>query len=219
MIGFGWLLKGLQVLGIRGRDGQASQVPGAAMVAVMWLIAVLMLGWGLVAVGKSMGRSEGKATCAVAKVATVVTAHQDYVHDIQDGNAKVAELESQLTTLRDQRETLQRKLAHVPHVVPTPACPDPGGVRLSVGGLLQWNAALGHPGVPADACGADEGSASACAAAARDSGVSLEQAERNARRNFELASGIRAQCQALIERVRQREAQAAQQTSTFDPQE
>jgi hypothetical protein len=219
VIGFGWILKGLEVLGIRGRPGQATLVPGAAMVAVMWLIAVLMLGWGLLAVGKSMGRAEGKATCAVAKVATVATAHQDYVRDIQDGHAKVAELESQLTTLRDQRETLQRKLAHVPRVVPTPACPDPGGVRLSVGGLLQWNAALGHPGLPADACGADEGPAGACAAAARDSGVSLEQAERNARRNFELASSIRAQCQALIERVRQREAQATQQPFPFDPQE
>ena len=102
--------------------------------------------------------------------------------------------------------TLKRRTAHVPQLVATEACPRPGDVRLSVGAVRLYDAALGGADqqLPGGACGA-AGDASGAGAAAgpgtaceQPSAVTAGRFQDVAQANAELHGSCMVRLQRLV---------------------
>ncbi|MBI5334725.1 MAG: hypothetical protein HZB72_09115 [Burkholderiales bacterium] len=200
----GWLLK-LRALPWAAYAWSLATV--VAVAALVWLIYLL-------------GRLDERAIQATAHAQrtqeAVQAALREQAASLARGAADVAALRQERDQLQRRYTDLQRRLAHVPKLSPTPGCTDPAGVRLTAGAVRLWNAALGHPDVPAGACGAygpaaGAGAADRDAACSQPSGITLEQAGDNAQRNFSTCAAIRAQCQALISNLQRERALSTQQ--------
>jgi hypothetical protein len=175
------------VIGAINALWQAARTTGASGPAV-GLVAVLsaaVLGltwlWGYsvghtgVAAREETAIATERASVAMDNTQLVRQAHDDYVERQRAGEAVATDLRHQLAEREQRITTLQRRLAHVPSIVPTEACPRPDDVRLSVGAVRLYDAALSAsaPGgaseqLPGGACGAagDAGAAGAAGAAA-----------------------------------------------------
>lgn len=153
--------------------------PGKALLAIGAVAALCGLAWGW---GYAVGHSH--VATAVAEVREQLA--DDKVQAAKDAQtefqARVREGEQASKNLRDELQardalisTLKRSSAHVPQLVATEACPRPGDVRLSVGAVRLYDAALGGEDqqLPTSACGA-AGDASGAGAAA-ESGAACEQ--------------------------------------------
>lgn len=200
----GWLLK------LRALPWAASARSLATVVAVAALVWLIYL----------LGRLDERAIQAAAQAQRTQEAVQAALRaqaaSLERGAADVAALRQERDRLQRRNTDLQRRLAHVPKLAPTPGCTDPAGVRLTAGAVRLWNSALGHPDVPSGACGADGPAAGAGApdgdaACSQPTGITLEQAGDNAQRNFSTCAAIRAQCQALITNLQRERALSTQQ--------
>lgn len=186
---------------------------GDLVTGLIWALAVIAVGLGLIKVGHYQGRQELLLEQRQGDLKKLTDMHAEYVAEIERGNGQVRALLAARDLLVNERDELQRRLAHVPQTVPTSRCPEPGAVHLTLGAVRLWNADLGYPGLPAGACGADgtaagvEAPDGVCSA---DSGIGIFEARDNVRSNFRACTAIRAQCQALIDNLNRR----AQRLST-----
>ena len=146
---------------------------------IAFVVALLLaLCGGLFGGGYHLGTRVAEGACAQAKTDEIVAAHADYVRQVEAGASAVQALTVDLAKSASFTKTLQRRLADVqvlaPRTASSPAS-DPGQpqlvdpaepvARLSAGAVSLWNSALAGADVPAGACGADDPTAPACAAA------------------------------------------------------
>ena len=135
-------------------------------------------------------------------------AHKEYSKRVQLGEQAAQGLRAELAA-RDRRiSNLQRSVAHVAPLVASEACPRPDDVRLSVGAVRLYDAALGAgPGgageqLPGGACGAAAGAGAASAAGAgceQPSAVTVGRLREVAQANAELQGECMTRLQRLVE--------------------
>jgi hypothetical protein len=159
-------------------SGAARRNPWTVLVVLATIVVLCGLSW---AWGNAVGR--GGIAKAVAKVqqahadevaSAVEEAQQEHRERERMGNQAAADLRGQLAERDARIATLKREVAHVPKVVKTAQCPEPGVVRMSVGAVRLYDTALtggAHQQLPGSACGA-AGAASAAADAGACSAAS-----------------------------------------------
>jgi hypothetical protein len=200
-----------------GASGPALSLVGLLTLALLGLAWCwgYSVGHANVAVRESLAIATDRASTAMDQTQAVAQAHDDFVERQRAGEAVAMDLRSQLAT-RDRRiNQLQRSLSHVPAIVPTEACPRPDDVRLSVGAVRLYDAALAASGpggagdeLPGGACGA-VGDASGSGAAAAGGGceqpstVTLGQFQDVAQQNAALLGECMARLSRLVEFVSQ----------------
>jgi hypothetical protein len=185
-------------------------VLAACGVAWCWGYSV---GHAGVAAREEVAIATERSSVAMDNTQLVRQAHDDYVERQRAGEAVAMDLRRQLAE-RDARITnLQRRLAHVPSIVPTEACPRPDDLRLSVGAVRLYDSALSAsaPGgagdeLPGGTCGAaaDAGAAGVAAASGgceQPSALTVGQFRDVAQRNAALHGECMARLQRLVEFV------------------
>jgi len=140
--------------------------------------------------------------------AAVALATESFQADAARGQKAVSTMQARLAQLEADNDSLTRSLAHVPRVASTAACPQPGAARLTRGGVLRLNTALGHPELPASAAAVPGAAAGADPAGisepAEPSGISVDDAQSNAEINYGRCAAIRTRCLALIDFLKAR---------------
>lgn len=127
-------------------------------------------------------------------VREVELAQEQHREAQRQGDQAAADLRHQLAQRDARIATLKREVAHVPKLVPTAQCPEPGAVHLSVAAVRLYDAALtggADQQLPSGACGA-AGAASgaadpaACNAGQQPSAVTMATFQDVATANAEL---------------------------------
>jgi hypothetical protein len=190
--------------------GLVRKAPGQSALVAMAAAAALGLTylWGL---------SNGKATVitsvASAQLAQAQQANEKLQERVREGERASMSLRDELAQRADQIQTLKWSLKHVPKLVATQACPAPGAVRLSVGAVRLYDAALGgdRRELPGRASGVAAPAAPATAAAAGEqpSAVTVDQFQDVAQLNAERFGECWVRFGRLVEHLNARGASAA----------
>jgi hypothetical protein len=158
--------------------GLVRKRPALSLLALGAVAALCGMAWcwgygvGQAGIGKAVA-TERQAQ-AEQRVQAVERAHEDYRERVRMGEQAAMALRDQLAA-RDRRlADFDRRMAHGPQLLATEACPRPGDVRLPVGAVRLYDAALGRDDqqLPAGACGAAEAGPGAGVPGARSSGSS-----------------------------------------------
>jgi hypothetical protein len=134
--------------------------PGLTLIAIGAVAAMCGLSWcwgyGVAHAGVGTAVAAEHERVAAEKLTEVTQAHELYRERVRMGDAAAADLRTQLTERERRLADLTRRTAHAPQLIATQACPQPGDVRLSVGAVRLYDAALGGADqqLPSGACGA-----------------------------------------------------------------
>jgi hypothetical protein len=210
-------------------------VAAKVILAMKVLLAIVLVGWGIWAVGYSRGHAAAQQGEMQRREAAIRQSIRTYEAELQRGEQAATSMRTQLAALNSTNDDLNRRLANVPRFVVTPQCPNPGAVQLSRAGVLRLNAAIGHPELPAGAGGdagpvAGAGSSGdrvdAPVAAGPDgrmdaaSGVGIDEAQAHTEANLRRCEAIRTRCQSLIDYLQDRQDRKAQLPQTaLEPQD
>lgn len=195
----------------------ARKAPGTALCVIGAIAALCAMSflWGL-GIGHKAG--DGKVSAqqlrqAQDNLATAVQANKDLKAQMERGERAATALRNELAQ-RDKRiKDLTWRLKDVPKLVATEACPKPGDVRLSVGAVQLYDAALtdGQGGqLSGGACRVAAGHASADDAAAgceQPSDVDLKTFQEVAQTNAVGFGECHTRLRALIKHVNERQGQ------------
>ncbi len=186
---------------------------GKAMQWLMYLAAAALLLCGVWAAGHQSGRQAERIDALKTAGASIALAHRVYQADVRRGQEAVSTMLARVAQLAADNESLTRRLAHVPRFASTAACPQPGAARLTRGGVLRLNTALGAAELPASAASIPGAFAGADPAGGPDlsesvigsaSDISIDAAQSNAEINFGRCAAIRTRCLALIDYLKAR---------------
>lgn len=181
-----------------------SELFGKAMHGLMYVAAAGLLLGGVWAGGRYAGQQDERIAALKRQGLAVAQATKTFQADAQRGQEAVSTMQARLAQLAADNDSLTRSLAHVPRVASTAACPQPGAARLTRGGVMRLNTALGHPELPAGAAAVPGAAAGADPAPAEPSGISVDDAQSNAEINYGRCAAIRTRCLALIDFLKAR---------------
>ena len=192
-----------------------SKSVGVGLVALAIGLAAVLVIAGTWFAGRYAGQADERLANSKKQVALLAKADRDFKAEQQRGRDAVKGMQAQLDQQALITDSLNRRLANVPRVASSPDCPRPAGAQLTRAGVVRLNTALGHPvvpagpgGVPGAAAGADPagGAAEPGAEWFEASGVTVDDAQRNAEVNFGRCTAIRTRCLALIDFLKTRPA-------------
>lgn len=199
--------------------GLVRRRPGLALTAIAGVAALCGLSWcwgyGLGRAGIPAAVQAERRLQADARLAEAQQAHNDYRERVRIGEAAATGLRAELAARDHRISTLQRSVAHVPQLVASAACPAPGDVRLSVGAVRLYDAALtggADRQLPDGACraaAAGAGSGAAGAECEQPSGVTVDLFQDVARENARRQGECQVRMRRLVEFLEARQLGAA----------